>query len=236
MSINEFPRNGALNGKVENTGETHLPCVVLVDTSGSMSSAVSELNEGLELLGQALREEPQALGRAEICIITFDDEPCILVPFGPAYDYQAPKVSCGGRTAMHEAVGLALKQLEIRKQQYNDCHTVYNRPWLFMLTDGVPTDADNGEFQALRNAQRDGHCTFFPMSVGNEVDMNLLKSLVYDKKKGFVLTATKENFKDCFVWLSNSLSVTSSHNPGEKASIPNPGNYGMVLEPIDIDV
>lgn len=236
MSIREFPRNGSRNGKVENSGETHLPCVVLVDTSGSMSGAVSELNEGLVLLGEALKEEPQALGRVELCIITFDDEPCIMVPFGPAYDYQAPSVSCGGRTAMHEAVGLALKQLEIRKQQYINCGTSYNRPWLFLLTDGIPTDPDNGEFQALLNAQKDKRCIFFPMGIGNEVDMDMLKSLIYDKEKGFVLKASKENFKNCFVWLSNSLSVTSSHNPGETASIPNPGNYGVMLEPIDIDL
>lgn len=231
--IREYPRNGSLNGEVENGGETHLPCVVLVDTSDSMSSAVTELNEGLVLLGEALKEDPQALGRVEFCIITFDDKAHIMVPFGPAYDYQAPTVNCGGMTAMHQAVGMALDQLEIRKQQYRNCGTTWNRPWIFMLTDGAPNDNDNGEFQALLDAQRDRHCTFFPMGIGNEVNMDVLKSLVY---KGFVLKATKENFKKCFVWLSNSLTVTSSHNPGERASIPNPANYGATLEPIDIEV
>ena len=105
-----------------------------------------------------------------------------------------------------------------------------------MLTDGAPNDEDRGEFQDLLNAQRDKHCTFFPMGIGSGVNMDLLKSLIY--QKGFVLKATKENFKECFVWLSNSLTVTSSHNPGDKkASIPNPGNYnGIAMEPIEIDL
>lgn len=236
MAIPEYPRNGSANGEVENRGETHLPCVILVDTSGSMNSAVSELNEGLFILGEALKEDSQALGRVEFCIISFDDTARILVPFAPAYDYEAPVVTCGGMTAMHQAVGLALQQLEIRKQQYRNNRTTYNRPWVFMLTDGEPNDEDKGEFQDLLDAQRDKHCTFFPMGIGNEVNMNVLKSLVFDKEKGFVLKATKENFKNCFKWLSTSVSTTSSHNPGSKATIPNPGSYGIGMEPIEIDV
>ena len=235
-TMREYPRNGSQNGQVENVGETHLPCVVLVDTSSSMSSVASELNQGLVLLGEALREDPQALGRVEFCIISFDDNARILVPFGPAYDYEAPTVDCNGMTAMHQAVGMALEQLEIRKQQYKDNHTSYNRPWVFLLTDGEPNDADRGEFRALLDAQRDKHCSFFPIGIGNRVNMDVLKSLIYNKQKGFVLSATKENFKNCFVWLSNSLTVTSNHNPGERASIPNPHQFGIGMEPIDIDV
>lgn len=234
-TMREVPRDGSVNGMVENSGETHLPCVVLVDTSGSMSESVAELNEGLVLLGDALREDPQALGRVEFCIIAFDDSARILVPFGPAYDYQAPTVTCDGMTAMHQAVGMALEQLEIRKRQYRETGTTYNRPWVFMLTDGDSNDEDHGEFQALRAAQSGKHCSFFPMGIGNKVNMDLLKSLIYGK--GFVLKATKENFKNCFVWLSNSLTVTSSRNPGEKVTIPNPRGYdGIDMEPIEIDV
>ena len=234
-SIREYPRDGSMNGRVENGGEVHLPCVVLVDTSGSMSAVASELNDGLILLGEALREDPQALGRVEFCIITFNDEARILVPFGPAYDYNAPKVSCDGLTAMHQAVGMALEQLEIRKQQYRETGTSFRRPWVFMLTDGAPNDDDHGEFQALRDAQMGKHCSFFPMGIGTEVNMELLKSLIYGQ--GLVLKATKENFKNCFVWLSNSLSETSSHGmSSEKVSLPNPKSLGLGMEPIELEV
>ena len=235
IPIREFPRDGSLNGRVENSGETHLPCVVLVDTSGSMNSAVSELNEGLCILGEALKEDPQALGRVEYCIIAFDDTARIVVPFAPAYDYTAPTVTCGGMTAMRQAITIALEQLEIRKNQYKESKTLYYRPWIFMLTDGEANDEDRGEFQALLDAQRDKHCTFFPMGIGDEVNIDLLKSLVYDKEKGFVLKATKENFKSCFQWFSNSTSKASLTR-GDKATIPNPRSYGIDMEPIEIDV
>jgi uncharacterized protein YegL len=45
-----------------------------------------------------------------------------------------------------------------------------------------------------------------------------------------ILTASKENFKGAFVWLSNSLSRTSSSNPGQKVTLQNPGDYQLDIE------
>ncbi len=223
LTFKEYPR-GENNQPIVNGGEIHLPCVVLVDTSGSMAPAMNELHEGLVQLGEAIKEDPQALGRVEFCIIAFDDNARVEVPFGPAYDYHAPELTCGGMTAMHEAVDLALEELEARKDQYKENKTAYLRPWIFMLTDGAANDADNGAFGRLIQSQRDKHCTFFPIAIGDEVDMKQLGALKLD---GTVLKASKDNFKGAFVWLSNSLSRTSSSNPGQKVALPNPANYNV---------
>lgn len=37
LYFEEHPRDGKDNSLIENKGEMHLPCVVLVDTSGSMA-------------------------------------------------------------------------------------------------------------------------------------------------------------------------------------------------------
>ena len=130
-------------------------------------------------------------------------------------------------TAMHAAVELGLSELEARKDQYKANETAYYRPWMFMLTDGGANDADNGSFDRLLQSQRDKHCTFFPVGIGEHVDKNLLKSL---KADGVILTASKENFKGAFVWLSNSLSRTSSSNPGQKVPLANPGDFQLEIE------
>lgn len=226
----EFPKGGIGNAPIENGGEPHVPCVILVDTSGSMSEAERQLNDGLEAMGKALNEDPLARGRVEFCIISFGSEgrAKILVPFGPAYDYKAPYVVCDGpNTPMHEAVQLGLDELEARKQQYKDCGTAYYRPWLFLLTDGYPNDTDNGAFDRLRESQEGKHCIFFAVGVGDQVDKNLLKSL---HKDGIVLTASKENFKNSFVWLSNSLSCTSASIPGSRVGLPDTGRYQLTVE------
>ena len=110
INFREHPRGGLANSPIENGGETHLPCVVLVDTSTSMGSVKDQ--GGLEALAEALDE--QARGRVEFCVISFDDEARILVPFGPAYDFETPRIDCGGMTAMHAAVELGLGEIEAR--------------------------------------------------------------------------------------------------------------------------
>lgn len=226
----EFQKGGIENAPIVNAGEIHVPCVVLVDTSGSMSEAQQELNNGLKALVEALKEDPLAVGRVEFCIIGFGSEgrAKILVPFGPAYDYEAPCVVCDGpNTPMHGAVQLGLDELEARKQQYKVNGTGYMRPWMFLLTDGYPNDRDNGAFDRLRESQVEKHCTFFAVGVGDQVDRNLLKSL---HKDGIVLTASKENFKNSFVWLSNSLSVASASIPGTKIELPDTRSYQLTVE------
>lgn len=224
-NFREHPRGGIANSPIENGGEIHLPCVVLIDTSGSMNIVKDQLHEGLVDLVESL--DDQARGRVEFCIIGFDDDARILVPFGPAYDFEAPNLDCDGMTAMHAAVELGLSELEARKDQYKSHKTAYYRPWMFLLTDGGSNDADNGSFGRLLQSQKDKHCTFFPVGIGNNVDTELLKSINID---GIVLTASKENFKGAFVWLSNSLSRTSCSNPGQKVKLPNPGDYQLEIE------
>jgi len=225
LNFREHPRGGQKNLPIENGGEMHLPCVVLVDTSESMASVKDKLRDGLIALADSL--DAQARGRVEFCVIGFDDDAHILIPFGPAYDFEAPKLTFGGLTAMHAAVDLGLEELEARKAQYRANNTLYYRPWMFLLTDGGANDKDNGAFERLLQSQRDKHCTFFPVAIGEYADKDLLKSL---KAEGLVLTASKENFKGAFVWLSNSLSRTSGSMPGQKVVLPKPVDYQLEVE------
>lgn len=220
--IKEYPRNGEANSPIENGGEMHLACVVLLDTSTSMHGTEKQLLNGLQDMYDAL--DPLAKGRVEICIIGFDDQARILKPFSPAYDDEIPRFNCEGMTAMHAAVDYGIGELDARKEQYRANHTSYYRSWMFMLTDGEPNDSDNGAFEKLVQYQEDGHCTFFPVAIGEHADTSLLKSLQVD---GIVLKATKENFQNSFVWLSNSLSKVSDSDPGSKVPLSDPVEYQL---------
>ncbi len=212
---------------IENGGELHLPCAVLVDTSISMSSSMNQLYDGLVTMGEALRESPQALGRVEFCVITFDDSARIVVPFGPAYDYEAPRFQCSGKmTAMHEAIDCALMAIENRKEQYRRMHVPHYRPWIFMLTDGGANDEDNGAFQRLQKAQASGHYYFWPVAIGERADIELLKSL---QMNDLVLGCSKEDFKGAFTWLVESLAIVSQSNPGDKLNLSNPLDHRMAI-------
>lgn len=225
IKFKEHPRAGEENKRVENAGEMHLACIILADSSASMDE--EQLNQGLKLFGELLREDSQAVGRVEPCVITYDDEAEVLVPFGPAYDFEVPRISCGGMTSMHKAVDLALQELEARKGQYKATQTPYYRPWIINMSDGAPNDADNGAFERLKKAQKDKHCTYFSVAIGESADVSLLKSLSIQNK---VLKVNKEDLASVFVWLSNSLSKTSNSNPGDKITLPDPRDYQIEIE------
>ena len=224
LNFDEY-RTNALNNKIiENPGERHLACVVLIDTSGSMENSMDQLHEGLYELGAAIKEDDYAVGITEFCIMTFNDKPSVVMPFGPAYDYEAPAISCGGSTAMHLAVDAALNEVEARKAQYKENKTSYYRPWIFMLTDGKTNDADNGVFERLIDAQNEGKCIFFPVGIGNGADYTLLKRL---KNNGLVLKANRDNFKNSFEWLSSSISMVSRSSANQQVKLDDPLDYQL---------
>lgn len=222
MPVFEKPRE---NRDIENGGQYHLPCVVLIDTSGSMSPSMEELKNGVNLLVSEIQNDEVASGRVELTIITYDDTVKVISPFGPADGYEIPYYDCGGTTHMHDAVAVALDQIEQRKNEYKAQGTPYYRPWIFMLTDGQPNDNDNGAFQRLLEAQRNKKTTFFGIGIGNDADIDLLKSLNVDN---FCFSAGATSFKGVFKWLSSSLSVTSKSNPGDGIDLDSPAKFGQI--------
>lgn len=221
----------AINTMVENPGERHISCVILADTSGSMAgAAISELNQGLKEFGTALSQDEHARGVADVCVISFDTDVKIAAPFCPASEYTAPVLTAGGLTSMNQAIIEGLDEIEKRKELYRSLGCAYYRPWLFLLTDGMPTDREL-EAEAkrrLHQAIANKKINFFPMGIGEGVNYSHLKSYIRDGK-GVILKASADNFKEAFIWLSSSMSIVSTSNPDDKAvPLPNPPESIMI--------
>ena len=208
---------------IMNPGAKHIACVLLVDTSTSMSgAAIDELNEGLRAFGEALMSDAQASGAADVCVINFNTEVTVEVPFSPAADYVAPTLSAGGLTALNEAIITGLDAIEQQKATYRQLGVDYYKPWLFLLTDGSATDTefDADAHQRLAEALANRKVNFFPMGIGASADIQALKSYTANGN-GPVLKAEKNNFKEAFVWLSSSMAVASTSVPGQnKVDLP----------------
>lgn len=217
-----------------NPQERHLPCIVLVDGSTSTSGkANEELNKGLQLMGEALNEDEQAAGCCEVSIISFASDVKTEMGFRTASQYEAPHITANGCTSMNEAINTALDALEARKQEYKDNGITHYRPWLFVLTDGYPTDA---ALEASTRSRLQEYITrkkvnYIPMGIG-DADIEHLKSYYPDTVQNkVVLTASKDNFKDAFVWLSDSMVSTSKSDPnlGSISSAPLPQTISLGL-------
>lgn len=208
-----------------NPGEKHIAVALVVDISLSMMGRpIEELNNGLKSFGQALQEDLLALGRADITIISFSSTVQTELEFKPATEYLAPHLSISGLTVLNEAIDTALDALEIRKKVYKEYGIDYYRPWLFVLTDGKASDNEKeiSTKTKLRDYINRGKVTFFPMGIGEGADINKLRDYYPENAASKpVLSADKDNFKEAFVWLSNSLiELMQSARTGTEIVLP----------------
>jgi len=215
-------------GKVEfdtSNPEPRCPCVLLLDTSVSMSGPpIAELNAGLQTFQEALSRDELATLRVEIAIITFGPVE-IVQDFVTANQFAAPVLVPTGDTPMGTAINLALDRIGDRKQVYKQNGISYYRPWVFLITDGAPTDGDTWKTAArrVRDAETQKKVAFFTVGVEG-ADMSVLGQISSRqplKLKGL-------NFREMFVWLSSSLASVSRSKPGEEVPLPSPTGWGQV--------
>lgn len=235
--MQEYPRGGFANGEVLNEGLEHLPCVVLLDTSGSMAGCIGELNDALAMFKADLESDVNTRAKTEVCLITFDDSVRIVAPFSAVRDLSVPVLTAGGCTVLHEAIDVAIEEIDARRKQYKSLETLSYKPFIFLMTDGVPTDIDTGQIARIKQLQaskEDGGdgWTFFPLALGAYADREFLKSL---NRNGVVLTADPGVFKGVFKWIKDSLSKISASRRDDTVSPDNPNNYGMGWEQVTIN-
>lgn len=210
----------------EDNPDPRVACVLLLDNSYSMAGTpITHLNTGLSEFKQALLADPLARKRVELALVTFGPVE-IVTGFTPVDDFDPPTLQAREMTPMGEAILTALDLLERRKQVYRDHGIQYYRPWLFLLTDGAPTDNINEAVRRLREAQDQKKCTFFPVGVG-DADMDTLKQLAGSTP---VWKLQGLQFRELFRWLSSSVSQIAKSQPGSKISLAKPSDNVMQIE------
>lgn len=202
-------------------------CLCL-DTSGSMGGMpIDELNEGVRLFYEAIREDEAALYSAEVSIVTFGDKAKCIVDFASLeVKPNAPTLTADGMTPMGEAVNMGLDLLEHRKDEYKACGVDYYQPWLVLMTDGAP-NGDSAELSRAINRTVDlvnqKKLTVFPIGIGSDADMDVLAQFS-PKRPPLKLQGLK--FREFFAWLSKSVSKTSQSTPGENVKLDVEGIKG----------
>lgn len=210
----------------DNTSQ-RLPLVLLLDVSGSMSGKpIDELNESLKILEAELKNDPIASQRVQILLIEFGGikDVDIIAEWVDAMDFEAPILQASGATPMGAAVRLGLGKLEEQKMRYRNAGIPYNRPWVFLITDGGPTDEWQEIAQQAKIAEKEGKLIFFSIGVGEGVSLSTLSS--FSERQPVRLQGLK--FKELFLWVSASARSASKSAPGTNVQLP-PTNSWMEI-------
>ena len=199
------------------------PCVLVLDRSGSMSGErINELNAGLRQFRDELISDDLAARRVELAV----------VPFGPVrrgssfhspYDFNPQPLSADGDTPTGEAIEYAIDLVADQKAVYKQHGIMYYRPWIILMTDGMPTDEWQRAAKLIRDGESARAFSFFAIGV-KDADMNVLRALsVRDPLRLRGLA-----FREFFVWLSSSLSSVSKSQVGTAVALPSPSGWSSV--------
>ncbi|MEH2414396.1 vWA domain-containing protein [Nostoc sp.] len=201
---------------VENP-ENRCPVILLLDTSGSMSGQpIQELNRGLAAFKEDVLKDSQASLSVEVAMITFGPIAKLMQDFVTIDQFTPPILKANHFTPMGAAIEYALDFLENRKQTYKDNGILYYRPWVFLITDGAPTDSWDSAAQRLREAEAQSRLSFFAVGVKG-ADMNILKQISPPERPPVMLNGL--DFRELFVWLSASMKRVSSGKVGQAVAL-----------------
>lgn len=197
--------------------EPRCPCLLLLDVSGSMrGKPIRELNEGLVQFRDELFADSLAAKRVEVGIVTFGPV-SIVNDFTGVQSWIAPELTDQGDTPMGRAIEQGLQMLRDRKNSYRQNGISYYRPWIFLITDGGPTDSWQAAAQAVKAGEAEKAFSFFAVGVDG-ANFDVLSQI--SVRKPLVLKELR--FRDLFSWLSSSLSSVSQSNPGDAVPLANP--------------
>jgi uncharacterized protein YegL len=203
--------------------EPRCPCVLLLDKSGSMAGRpIDELNAGLAEFRQELLSDALAAKRVETTVISFG--PVTMdTSFHTAHSFIPPVLTADGSTPMGAAINLAIDALESRKAEYRANGISYYRPWIFLITDGAPTDEWRAAAARVKAGEEAKKFAFFSVGV-NQADLSILRQI--STREPLSLSGLK--FRELFQWLSGSLGSVSQSTPGTDVALKAPSGWAVV--------
>ncbi len=204
----------ALNPEFAINPDPRCACVMLLDTSGSMAGApIEELNAGLRAFQADIQEDGLAKRRVEVAIVTFGGTVRTVQDWVSAGSFQAPLLVPEGGTPMGQAMAQGVQMVKARKQAYKEAGLSYYQPWVFLITDGTPTDEWHSAAELVRRETAARGLNFFAVGVNN-ADMSALKTIT-DR----TLKLNGLSFRELFLWVSQSQKGISRSKTDEQTPL-----------------
>lgn len=219
---------GHYESDIHGNADRRCPTVLLLDVSGSMSGRpLEELQAGLTQYIDEVAADSLAKRRLEIAIVTFGGTVQVVQEFATPDKVLIPTLSASGDTPMGQAIVAGLDLLKDRRIELSRQAVPQYKPWVFLITDGGPTD-DGREIwhegvRRLRES-RQNRAQFFAVAVEG-ANLEKLKDLCEetrpsDEESRPPLKLQGVRFRELFQWITQSQKAVTQSNPGDKVSFP----------------
>jgi uncharacterized protein YegL len=219
----DYPELEPLGEEMFINTERRCPVILLQDTSSSMLPHIDEVNMGLQDLKADLVADRLAAQRVEIAIITFG--PVMLAQdFVTVDQWLPPRLRTSGNTPMGEALLFALQQLRMRKAAYREAGIPYYRPWIWLVTDGAPTDKWRDAVGQVQGEVKRGGVEMFTIGTSN-ADFGVLREIGHPRQP---VRLREARYREMFVWLSQSLKPVSKSEPNSPLQLEAPTAWGEI--------
>jgi uncharacterized protein YegL len=210
--------------EIANPQHPHCATVLALDVSGSMSGdKIRQVNEGLAAFRDDVLTDELARKRVEAAVVTFGSHVDIAHPFSSMEAFAPPTFRADGSTPMGEAILASVEAIRARKAMYRQVGTDYYRPWIFLITDGEPTDMHPGDelwdrvVAEVHGGEAAHEFLFFGVGV-EPANMDLLRRICPPERPPVQLRPGR--FRAMFEWLSRSQRHISASRVGERLALP----------------
>ena len=211
---------------LRNPEEPRCACILLLDVSYSMQGErIDSLNRALKIFANEVAADPLASKRVEAAIVSFGSDVNVEADFTQARDFRPVELQPRGDTQMGKAVITAVDMLKNRKETYKKNGVDYYRPWIFLITDGAPSDFNTDNWQRavslVHQGEEDKAFSFFAVGVQGAGfnHLSILSKTPPLKLKGLM-------FRELFKWLSDSMSAISASQPEDRVPLADYSAWG----------
>ena len=118
-----------------------------------------------------------------------------------------------------------MQEIENEKARFRQAGVAYTRPWLFLMSDGHPTDRWEAAAEQCRDSEQKNRVAVLPIAVGN-ADLRVLSEFSRNGERG-VKQLQGLQFKELFLWLSASMRVVSNSTPGGQVQLPPTDSWSL---------
>ena len=217
------------------TAEPRFSAVVILDTSASMRSwlrlpneppfrPIDRLNESFAAFPNHIGEDDLVAQYAELAVISCGGRVAVAQSFVPAGCLQIRPFSANGGTPLAEALLAAIHLIHQRQRELESLDVDTLRPFVFVITDGQPTDAPAviaKARNAIRALEAERRMAFFAAATDG-TDTSCLERIFVRRP----LPLCDFNYGAMFRWFAKSISIVTHSRPGDEISLPNPIDFG----------